>query len=73
MAGARTTVATLWSVPDQKTSQLMERFFDNLWNRKMSKVEALREAQIWLMRGGGSGQRIAPYYWGAFELSGDWR
>ena len=41
MAGVRTAVASLWSVPDQKTAKLMERFFDNLWNRKMTKLEAL--------------------------------
>jgi CHAT domain-containing protein len=74
VAGARTTVASLWNVPDKKTSQLMQRFYANLWERRMSKLEALREAQIWVMHGGGSGaERLAPYHWAAFQLSGDWR
>lgn len=72
VAGARTTVASLWNVPDKKTSQLMQRFYANLWERRMSKLEALREAQIWVMHSGGA-ERLAPYHWAAFQLSGDWR
>jgi CHAT domain-containing protein len=72
VAGARTTIASLWNVPDKKTGQLMQRFYANLWERKMSKLEALREAQIWVMRGNGT-ERLAPYHWAAFQLSGDWR
>ena len=28
----------------------MNRFYDNLWRKKMPKLEALREAQRWLLR-----------------------
>jgi CHAT domain-containing protein len=28
----------------------MERFYDNLWRRRMPKLEALREAQLWMLR-----------------------
>ncbi len=27
---------------------LMERFFDNLWQYRMCKLEALREVQLWI-------------------------
>jgi CHAT domain-containing protein len=49
VAGAKSTVASLWSVPDKKTEELMQCFFHNLWDRKMSKLEALRSAQISLL------------------------
>ena len=84
VAGARTTVASLWNVPDASTSELMQRFYANLWDRKMSKLEALREAQLWIMRTGRTEQEVnkssetarkrrPPYFWAAFVLSGDWR
>lgn len=52
VAGARTVVASLWSIPDAATSQLMQRFYANLWDRKMGKLEALRAAQLWMLREG---------------------
>jgi CHAT domain-containing protein len=50
VAGAKTVVASLWKVPDAATSRLMQRFYENLWQKKLGKLAALREAQIYLLR-----------------------
>ena len=52
VAGARATVTSLWEIPDRATQLLMRRFYDNLWVRGLGKLEALREAQILLLREG---------------------
>ena len=100
LAGADTVVASLWKIEDRTTQELMRRFYDNLWNRSLTKMDALREAQLWMLRHpkeltamgvdqasprglGTTSKRVKttqkqsnrtnPYFWAAFQLSGDWR
>jgi CHAT domain-containing protein len=54
VGGSRTVAATLWSIPDQPTQVLMERFYTNMWQKKMGKLAALIEAQKWMLREGRS-------------------
>jgi CHAT domain-containing protein len=69
MAGAQTTVASLWQVDDEITQELLTRFFDNLWHKGMGRLEALRQAQLAVRRG--EDNRAHPRYWAAWVLSGD--
>ncbi len=45
VAGAKTLVMSLWKVPDLATAFLMDRFYDNLLNRRMDRDLALSDAQ----------------------------
>ena len=81
LAGTRSVVASLWHVPDEETHQLMREFYRRVWsNKPVSKAEALRQAQIWMLKNWKRGLDVAeptgsprPYFWAAFVLSGDWR
>lgn len=68
-AGARSVVASLWSVSDDSTADLMKSFYGYLREGR-SKDEALRAAQTDLIR---SQEFSHPYYWAAFQLTGDWK
>jgi CHAT domain-containing protein len=39
-------VTTLWKVDDAATAVLMDEFYANLWHKKLTKLEALRQAQL---------------------------
>ena len=68
-AGARSVMASLWSVADDSTAELMTRFYGYLKAGK-SKDQALQAAQRDLVRS----ERFAqPFHWAAFTLAGDWR
>ena len=68
-AGARSALATLWSVSDVASTQLVSDFYRELGQSGASKAEALRQAQLALM----ADRRYRhPYYWGPFLMIGNW-
>src|SRR5262249_52995003 len=50
VAGCRDVIASLWKVDDGATQALMSLFYRNLWEKKLSPPEALRQAQLTLYR-----------------------
>lgn len=68
-SGARSTLATLWSVQDQSTAELMVEFYRNLAQPEVSKAEALRQAQLSLLK---KTEYKHPFFWASFVLVGNW-
>ncbi len=68
-SGARSTIATLWPVKDQAAAMLMTRFYNQLRQPKITKAEALRQAQISLIR---QTDFHDPFFWSGFVLIGNW-
>ena len=66
LAGSRSQILTLWPVDDAKTKELMVAFYGNLFDKGMTKSEALRQAQLAMARDG-----LDMYFWAAFVLYGD--
>lgn len=77
-AGARSAVATLWSVEDEASAALMTEFYRALRDRPgLSKAQAMREAQLALLRGRttmlGEEDKSHAYYWSPFLVIGNWQ
>jgi CHAT domain-containing protein/tetratricopeptide (TPR) repeat protein len=83
-AGARSVIASLWSVDDGQTTRLMSEFYRQMLDGRLPPVLALRQAQLKLMRGdaalgqsrgpveGAGGHRFSSSSaWAAWTLSGD--
>lgn len=68
-AGARSTLATLWTVSDEATAEFMSQFYRLLAQGNLSKVEALRQAQLSLLN---NPNYDTPYLWAGFVLIGNW-
>lgn len=70
LAGAESHVLTLRQVQDKQTRDLMTDFYKRL-QRGEGRTEALRQAQLTMLRGGNLRGRH-PFYWAGFVQSGDW-
>ncbi len=69
-AGVKSAIASLWSVDDGATADLITSFYSRLSNPALSKAQALQAAQKEVIQAGGVAQH--PYYWAAFTLIGNW-
>jgi CHAT domain-containing protein len=76
--GAKSVLATLWKVQDAGTARLMEEFYKTRGeDRRTTKAEALRQAQLALLRGEVKADNpnidlTHPHYWAPFVLMGNW-
>lgn len=68
VAGSPSVINTLWSIADNSTSQLVQRFYKNMFEKRMNKASALQDAKLHIMRNGFK----EPFYWAPFVLQGDW-
>lgn len=68
-AKVRSALGTLWPVSDEAASLLMAEFYKTLAQPNISKVEALRQAQISLLK---KKELENPVYWSPFILAGSW-
>jgi CHAT domain-containing protein len=68
-AKVRSALGTLWPVSDEAASLLMAEFYKALAQPNTSKVEALRQAQISLLK---QKELENPVYWSPFILAGSW-
>ncbi|MEL6929992.1 MAG: CHAT domain-containing protein [Cyanobacteria bacterium J06600_6] len=68
-AGAKSTLATLWSVNDRATSKLMSDFYQELSEKRLPKAEAVRQAQLKLLH---NRWYKHPFYWAPYILLGNW-
>ncbi|EIJ41790.1 hypothetical protein BegalDRAFT_0882 [Beggiatoa alba B18LD] len=68
-AGARSALATLWSIDDQATTQLIAEFYRQLQKEGMSKAKALQNAQLFMLK---QEKYRHPAFWAAFLMIGNW-
>jgi CHAT domain-containing protein len=69
-SGASRVVASLWSVDDRATANLMADFYEAMERDGMGPAAALRAAQIKMLK---RERWSSPYYWAAFQIQGEWQ
>ncbi|MEO0707742.1 MAG: CHAT domain-containing protein, partial [Cyanobacteria bacterium J06649_5] len=73
-AGARSTLASLWSLDDETGALFSDYFYQALQSPGISKAQAVRQAQLQLL--GKARSPNSPYqhprYWAPYILLGNW-
>jgi CHAT domain-containing protein/tetratricopeptide (TPR) repeat protein len=68
-AGARSALASLWTINDEATAELIDLFYGGLIHHKESKAISLQQAQLALIQ---SKKFKHPTYWAPFLMIGNW-
>lgn len=69
-AGSSRVLASLWSVEDRATAELMSDLYRGMLREGLSPAAALRKAQIEMAK---TPLWQSPYFWAGFSLQGEWR
>jgi CHAT domain-containing protein len=67
--GARSVLSTLWVAKDAPNTEFMVRFYEELSKPGMTKAQAVRQAQLALLKEYGY---TAPHIWATYVLVGNW-
>ena len=71
LAGARTVVMSLWSVPDKQTQEMMVDYYKRLKSGE-SKSEALRNTKLSIIKSRRQKNKTAhPFFWASFISVGE--
>src|SRR5262249_23200712 len=69
-AGAGRVLASLWSVDDEVTAELMTGLYKAMEQDKLTPSGALRSAQTQIRK---DDRWRSPYYWAGFQIQGEWQ
>ena len=69
-AGAKRVVASLWKVDDAATAEFMRRFYQNLLQKNLPAVAALKQTKMEMKQ---VPRFRSAYFWAGFTLQGDWK
>jgi CHAT domain-containing protein/Tfp pilus assembly protein PilF len=70
-AGVPSLLVSLWSVEDEATAMIMERFYRHL-KEGLNKKAALRQAKLDYLQTARE-EKKDPFFWAPFILIGDWQ
>ncbi|HEY3393631.1 MAG TPA: CHAT domain-containing protein, partial [Lacipirellulaceae bacterium] len=81
VAGARSSLTSLWLCELYATRAFMSRFYANLWDKRLPKSQAAQQAMIYMLReydwssagntAGAGRRRCPPALWGNWIFCGD--
>ncbi len=67
-SGVPTLVVSLWKVPDEHTVKLMTEFYANVYERRLNKAQAMRQAMLKMLKDEDGDPD--PRNWAAFTVIG---
>jgi len=68
-SGAKSALASLWSISDEATASLMSTFYKSRKSGGVSKAQSLRDAQLALLH---TSEFRHPSYWAPYLMIGNW-